>query len=206
MGLPAETLTMSLAALAAADSRLACVMTRLGPPAPRSSPRGPETLLRAILGQQVSVAAANTIWARLASACDGSPGNLARLAALSPETLRAAGLSAQKVRYTQALAHAVLAGQLDLDALPEDDDAAVALLTALPGIGRWTAEIYLLFAEGRADIFPAGDLAVQISLGRLLGDGSRPGEALTRRLARPFAPHRGALAILCWHHYNQPAS
>jgi len=206
MGLTADTLAAALVALAAAEPRLAHVLERHGPPAPRSSPRGPETLLRAIVGQQVSVAAANSIWARLAAACDGAPGDLARLAALSPDALRAAGLSASKARYAQALASAVLDGTLDLEALPAQDDAAVAVLTALSGIGRWTAEIYLLFADGRPDVFPAGDLAVQISLGQLLADGTRPGEALTRRLAQRFAPHRGALAILAWHHYNQPAS
>lgn len=203
MGIPAETLHRAMAALAAAEPRLADVLARLGPPAPRSHPRGHEALLRAITGQQVSVAAAASIWARVEAVCGGSAAP-ERLLALPEEALRGAGLSGAKVRYVRALAGALLSGALDLDALPADDEAAVAVLTALPGIGRWTAEIYLLFAEGRADVFPAGDLAVQVSIGTLLGDGVRASEAATRRLALPFAPHRGALAILAWHHYNQP--
>ncbi len=188
--------------LAAADPRLAAAIGAAGPPAPRRSPRGVATLLRAIIGQQVSVAAASAIWGRLEAACGGDAADLARLAALSPEALRAAGLSGQKAGYVRALAEAVLSGQLDVDALPADDEAAIAALTAVKGIGRWTAEIYLLFAEGRADVFPAGDLAVQISVGRLMGLDARPGEAMTRQLALPFSPDRGALAIFCWHQYN----
>jgi DNA-3-methyladenine glycosylase II len=96
----------------------------------------------------------------------------------------------------------VVGGELDLDALPADDEEAIAQLVRIKGIGRWSAEIYLLFAEGRADIWPAGDLAVQISLGRILGLEERPSEKLTRELAEPWRPHRSAMAIMTWHHYN----
>ena len=111
------------------------------------------TLLRTIVGQQVSVAAARSMWAKLEAAF-GSPPDLHRLLAASDEELRAAGMSRQKSGYIRSLAELVISGELDLDKLPEDDEEAIALLTKIKGIGRWSAEIYLLFAEGRADVFP----------------------------------------------------
>lgn len=203
MGLDAAQLAHAMTVLAAAEPRLHATLAEIGPPPVRQSPRGAKTLLRAIIGQQVSVAAADSIWRRFEAVCGGSAGDLVQLVGLPTDALREAGLSGQKVRYVQALAEAVLTGALDLTALPQEDEAAIAALIAVPGIGRWTAEIYLLFAEGRPDVLPAGDLAVQVVIGRILGDGTRAGEALTRRLAAPFCPYRGALAILCWHHYNQ---
>lgn len=201
MGLSAPDLAAAVAALADRDPRLAAAIDRIGPPQPRIRPRGPATLLRTIIGQQVSVKAADSIWARLEAAAGGDTNDLSRLAALSTDELRAAGLSGQKAVYVHALAEAVLTGELDFEVLPQDDEAAILALTAVKGIGRWTAEIYLLFAEGRPDVFPAGDLAVQIELGRLLALPERPDEKATRQLAEPFRPHRGALAILCWHSY-----
>ena len=94
---------------------------------------------------------------------------------------------------------------LPLDALPADDEEAIELLTRIKGIGRWSAEIYLLFAEGRPDIWPAGDLAVQAGLHKLLELEDRPSEKLTRELAEGWRPHRGAAAIFTWHCYNNPA-
>ena len=96
-------------------------------------------------------------------------------------------------------------GELDLAALPEDDEAAIEQLVRIKGIGRWSAEIYLLFAEGRRDIWPAGDLAVQAGLHKLLGLDARPSEKMTRELAESWRPHRGAAAIFTWHCYNNPA-
>ena len=93
-------------------------------------------------------------------------------------------------------------GRLDLTALPADDEEAIAQLVRVKGIGRWSAEIYLLFAEGRRDIWPAGDLAVQIEVGRIMGHAERPSEKLTRDIAEAWRPHRGAAAILAWHHYK----
>jgi len=116
--------------------------------------------------------------------------------------MRAAGFSRQKTGYAKSLADEVTGGRLDLAALPADDEEAIAALTRVKGIGRWSAEIYLLFAEGRPDIWPAGDLAVQIEVGRLLGHDARPSEKLTRTLAEAWRPYRGALAIFTWHHYG----
>jgi len=112
------------------------------------------------------------------------------------------GLSRQKQGYARSLAALVLSGELDLGNLPDDDEAAIAQLVHVKGIGRWSAEIYLLFAEGRPDIWPAGDLAVQIEIGRLLKLPARPTEKETRALGDGWRPWRGAAAILAWHHYN----
>jgi DNA-3-methyladenine glycosylase II len=188
-------------ALATREPAFARVVELHGIPEPRSSNRGAETLLRTIVGQQVSVAAARSMWAKLEAAF-GSPPDLNRLLAASDEELRAAGMSRQKAGYIRSLAELVLSGELDLDNLPDDDEEAIALLTKVKGIGRWSAEIYLLFAEGRRDVFPAGDLAVMIEIGRLMGFKDRPSEKRLRELAEAWRPYRGAAAVLAWHSYN----
>jgi len=199
MGLTAERLKASLDALAGIEPAIAAALARIGYPEPRIRSRGFETLLRAIVSQQVSIKAAAAILAKV-DAATGGIGDPANVAAASDEALRAAGLSRQKIGYLRSLAEDVLSARLDFAALPEDDEAAIAALTHVKGIGRWTAEVYLLFAEGRADIFPAGDLAVQIEVGRILGLPERPGEKQVRALAEPWRPHRGAAAIFAWHH------
>jgi DNA-3-methyladenine glycosylase II len=188
-------------ALAEREPAFARVLEQHGVPEPRNSERGAQTLLRTIVGQQVSVAAARSMWAKLEAAF-GSPPDLALLLAASDQELRAAGMSRQKAGYIRSLAELVISGELDLDNLPEDDEEAIALLTKIKGIGRWSAEIYLLFAEGRADVFPAGDLAVLVELGRLLGLPDKPSEKQLRELAEPWRPYRGAAAVLAWHSYN----
>ncbi len=188
-------------ALAEREPIFARVIAEHGVPEPRSSKVGPETLLRTIVGQQVSVAAARSMWSKLEAAF-GSPPDLHKLLAASDEELRAAGMSRQKAGYIRSLADLVISGELDLSALPADDEEAIALLTKIKGIGRWSAEIYLLFAEGRSDVFPAGDLAVLIEIGRLLGLAEKPSEKQLRELAEPWRPYRGAAAILAWHSYN----
>ncbi len=196
-----ETLGESLTALSGLEPGFAAVIERHGPPDPRSSPPGAITLLRTIVGQQVSVAAARSMWAKLEAAY-GSPPDLGALLGASDSDLRAAGISRQKAGYVRSLAALVTSGELDLASLPADDEEAIALLTRIKGIGRWSAEIYLLFAEGRRDIWPAGDLAVQVSVGRLLGLADRPSEKQLREIAEAWRPHRGAAAILAWHSYN----
>jgi DNA-3-methyladenine glycosylase II len=202
MGLSAAQLAASLAVLAADHPAIAAALASHGHPEPRLRPRGAGTMMRAIVGQQVSTKAAASIWNRLEAACGGDMDDLAAVAATPFEALRAAGMSGQKASYVHALAEAVASGQIDFAALPEEDEAAIALLSSIKGIGRWSAEIYLLFAEGRADVFPAGDLALQIQLGRLLGEDARPTEKRARSLAEPMRPHRGALSIFLWHNYN----
>jgi len=196
-----QSIKAAVAALASREPAFAQVIERHGVPEPRSSEPGAHTLLRTIVGQQVSVAAARSMWAKLEAAY-GSPPDLKAILRATDDQLRLAGISRQKAGYARSLAELVLSGELDLAALPKDDDEAVALLTKIKGIGRWSAEIYLLFAEGRADMWPAGDLAVQIEIGRLLGLPEKPSEKHLRELAEPWRPYRGAAAVLAWHSYN----
>ncbi|WP_294333182.1 DNA-3-methyladenine glycosylase 2 family protein [uncultured Sphingomonas sp.] len=201
MGLTAEQLKGSIDALVAREPAFAAALERAGYPPPRLRERGYATLLRTIVGQQVSVAAATAVWNKL-DATIGNAEEPSLLAAASDELLRSAGLSRQKIGYARSLAEEVTSGALDLAALPADDEDAIAALTRIKGIGRWSAEIYLLFAEGRPDIWPAGDLAVQIEIGRILGHPERPSEKLTREWSEAWRPHRGAAAIFAWHHYG----
>ena len=196
-----EQLRDSLDAIAALEPGFAAALARVGYPLPRVREPGYETLLRTIVGQQVSVAAAAAVWRKLEAEL-GEGCAPEQLLARDFDALRACGLSRQKQGYARSLAELVTSGQIDLHALPEDDEEAIALLTQVKGIGRWSAEIYLLFAEGRPDVWPAGDLAVQIEVGRILGLPERPSERQTRALAERWRPHRGAAAIMAWHHYN----
>ena len=188
-------------ALARREPAFARIVEQHGIPAPRNSEPGAHTLLRTIVGQQVSVAAARSMWSKLEAAF-GAPPDLNLLLAASDEDMRAAGMSRQKAGYIRSLAELVTSGELDLLNLPEDDEEAIALLTKIKGIGRWSTEIYLLFAEGRADVFPAGDLAVLIEMGRLLGLPDKPTEKQLREIGERWKPHRGAAAVLAWHSYN----
>jgi DNA-3-methyladenine glycosylase II len=197
----ANSIRKHVEALAQREPAFAGVIAKHGFPEPRDSAPGAPTLLRTIVGQQVSVAAARSMWAKLEAAF-GSPPDLQRLLGASDEDMRAAGMSRQKAGYIRSLAALVTSGELDLANLPEDDEEAIALLTKIKGIGRWSAEIYLLFAEGRADVFPAGDLAVLIELGRLMGMAEKPSEKQLRELAEAWRPYRGAAAVLAWHSYN----
>jgi DNA-3-methyladenine glycosylase II len=196
-----ESIKKAVDELARREKAFAAVLERHGHPEPRVSDRGATTLLRTIVGQQVSVAAARSMWAKLEAAYGGPP-DLAEIEKATDDELRLAGLSRQKAGYARSLATLVLSGELDLDRLPEDDEEAIALLTRIKGIGRWSAEIYLLFAEGRTDVWPAGDLAVQIEIGKLLGLEGKPTEKQLRELAEAWRPHRGAVAVLAWHSYN----
>lgn len=200
MGIPAEALRASLDELARREPALARALDQAGYPEPRESAPGYITLLRTIVGQQVSIKAAASMWAKLQAEV-GEPSPASILAA-SDEALRAAGLSRQKMSYARSLAEEILSGRLDLDDLDDEDEAAIAQLVRVKGIGRWSAEIYLLFAEGRPDVWPAGDLVVQIQTGRILGLPEKPGERRVRELAEPWRPHRGAAAIFAWHHYR----
>ena len=203
MGLSAEMLRAHLDALGKIEPAFASAIAVVGYPEPRIRARGYATLLRTIVGQQISFKAADSVWTKLAAAVDPVDDPLV-MVATSDETLRAAGVSRQKIGYCRSLAALVAGGTLDLMNLPDDDEEAIAALTMIKGIGRWSAEIYLLFAEGRPDIWPAGDLAVQEDVGRLLGHDVRPGEKLVRDLAEGWRPYRGAAAIFAWHHYMTP--
>lgn len=204
MGLTAEQLKHGLDSVARIEPRFGRALAVAGYPEPRIRPRGYATLMRTIVGQQVSVAAAASMWRKF-EAHLGPELPPEKVLESDFDTLRACGLSKQKQGYMRSLCELVVDGQLDFESLPADDEAAIALLTQIKGIGRWSAEIYLLFAEGRADIWPAGDLAVQAGLHKLLGLNERPSEKLTRELGEAWRPHRGATAIFTWHCYNNPA-
>ena len=204
MGLTSEQLKEGLDAVAAREPGIAQALERVGYPEPRIRPTGYQTLLRTIVGQQVSVAAAASVWNKLEAEI-GAEMHPHELLARDFDALRACGLSRQKQGYVRSLCELVVADELDFSALPEDDEEAIAQLTRIKGIGRWSAEIYLLFAEGRPDIWPAGDLAVQAGLAKLLELPERPDEKATRALAEGWSPYRGAAAIFTWHCYNNPA-
>ena len=204
MGLSQQQIIDGLTAVAKMEPKLAKAIKITGYPEPRIRERGYQTLLRTIVGQQVSVASAASVWNKLeAHLGQGCP--VEAVIASEFDDLRACGLSRQKQGYARSLAELILSGGLPLDDLPEDDEEAIGYLTKVKGIGRWSAEIYLLFAEGRADIWPAGDLAVQVGIGKILGHAERPDEKLTRELAEKWSPHRGSVAIFTWHSYNNPA-
>lgn len=204
MGLTAEQLRTSLDAVATREPAIAAALARAGYPEPRLRERGYRTLLRTIVGQQVSVAAAASVWRKLEDLL-GADIPADTLLASDFDALRACGLSRQKQGYARSLCELVTRGEIDLHALPADDEEAIAQLVRIKGIGRWSAEIYLLFAEGRPDIWPAGDLAVQAGLARILSLPERPNEKATRELAEGWRPHRGSVSILTWHCYNNPA-
>ena len=204
MGIAAEALRASLDEIARREPAMAKALAEAGYPEPRDSAPGYITLLRTIVGQQVSIKAAASMWAKLLEQVgDPSPANIL---AATDEMLRTAGLSRQKASYARSLAEEVLSGRLDLENLDADDEAAITQLVRVKGIGRWSAEVYLLFAEGRPDVWPAGDLVVQIQTGRIMGLPERPSERRVRELAEVWRPHRGAAAIFTWHHYKASAA
>lgn len=204
MGLSAAQIAEGLADVAAREPAIARAIALAGHPEPRLRDRGYRTLLRTIVGQQVSVAAAASVWRKLEAELGEDMAPEVLLAA-EFDALRACGLSRQKQGYARSLCELVAGGELDLHNLPVDDEEAIEQLTRIKGIGRWSAEIYLLFAEGRPDIWPAGDLAVQAGIGKIMGLAERPSEKETRALADGWRPHRGAIAILTWHCYNNAA-
>ena len=182
--------------LGAIEPRFARARALTGRPPLRRHGGGFPALLRAICAQQLSVAAAESVWTRLSEAGAADPQALARL---GDEELRACGLSRPKIRYARALAEA----DLDYGALarmPEGE--AVRELTAIKGIGVWTAEIYLMFSVGRADVFAPGDLALQEATRALFELPERPGEKALRARAEAWSPWRAVAARLLWSYYR----
>jgi DNA-3-methyladenine glycosylase II len=188
--------------LAALDQDVAAAVERIGYPLPRLRPAGFETLLRIMVSQQVSTRSAAAIWARLEAAC-GAEVTPAAFLALDDPACRAVGLSGRKTDYGRGLAAAITAGELDLAALARlEEEAAIERIVALKGFGRWSAAIYLLFALGRTDAWPAADLALQIGMQRLKGLDYRPTVADMDRLALTWRPLRGCGALMLWHVYG----
>jgi len=187
--------------LVRADPDFGRVLDAHGLPPHRFRPPGFATLLRAIVAQQVSTASALAIWGRVTDKLPRP--TAAGFLALTDADLRAIGFSRQKVEYGRGLAEAVATKRLDMAALRRmDDEAALTALVALKGIGRWTAEIYLMFALDRTDVFPADDLALMVAAQRLKQLPARPTGKALRALAAPWRPWRTVAAQLLWHYYR----
>ena len=194
------TLAIALADLTARDPRLARIVTEYGPPPLWAREPGFPTLVHIILEQQVSLASARAAFDRLLAIA--LPLTPERFLELDDATLKAAGFSRQKTRYGRELARAILSGELDLNALDALDDHAVhAELTTVVGIGRWTADIYLLMALRRPDAWPTGDLALTIAARHALGLAATPGAAELTAIGEAWRPWRAVAARMLWHFY-----
>jgi len=157
-------------------------------------------LARIVVGQQLSIASADAIWRRVTTAVD--PLSAANLLSTNPSELSAAGLSAAKIRTLRAIAEAVVARDLAFRKLPEMPEEAVRdMLTAITGIGPWTADIFLMFCLGRADAWAPGDLALQVGAARAFGAAERLSQAELAAHAEPWRPWRGVAARLIWADY-----
>ncbi len=198
---PPPAARAALAALVARDPALAAIERRCGPLPWRRRAGGFAGLLQAICGQQISNQAAAAIWRRLAAIPGAvTPEGLHRL---PDAALRAAGLSRPKIIHARALAAAFASGGLSEAGLAAmEDEAAIATIAGVRGLGRWSGEVYLLFALKREDVFPAGDLALAASIAALKGFSARPREAALRALAEDWRPWRGLAARLLWHHWR----
>ena len=178
------------------------ILERAGTPRFRRRRNGFPTLLHIILEQQVSIDAAAAMHRRLTGLCD--PLIPENFLALDDAALRSCGFSRQKTDYARRLAAAVAGGAFDFTRLAAADDAAaLATLVSLKGIGRWSAEIYLIFALGRPDIWPAGDLGLQLAVTDCLGLDARPAEAALRDIGDRWQPWRSVAACLFWQSYLQ---
>lgn len=200
---PDLRLRPALEALAERDPDIAEAYARCGLPPQRGSASGFAGLIRMIAGQQVSVQSARAIIGRLEACVD--PLTAEEFLKAGDADLRAVGLSRPKLRYGRILAAEIAEGRLDIDGLPRLDDAqAIAALTRVKGIGRWTAEIYLLFALGRPDVWPVGDLALCIAAQHLKKLEARPDATAMTALGETWRPHRSTAARFLWHLYRHP--
>jgi DNA-3-methyladenine glycosylase II len=198
----AHDIAEAVRALALAEPRFAAIAASTGLPPVRRRTGGFAGLLRIVIDQQISLAAGAAIWKRLEDCL--APFEATRLLAASDEQLRACGLSAGKVRTLRAVSTAAAAGSLDFERLGTlPDDEASAMLTAVHGIGPWTADIYLLTCLGRTDVWPVGDLALQAAAAAAFGLPDRPTAARLQQLGEPWRPWRAVAARLLWAHYRQ---
>lgn len=196
-----ENIKQALDQLAAGDRQLAAAIERVGYPAERRRGHGYPTLMRIIIGQQLSIKAAATIAARVEAAV-GEDYRPEAILEMDDDALRALGLSKQKVRYARGLSEAYVSGALRVEDWPTmDDEAVLKDITALMGFGRWSAEMYLMFSLGRMDIWPADDLAVQEAVKRLKGLDVRPKQKEMDEHGEAWRPYRSAMAIFLWHYY-----
>ena len=196
----AADLQEGVAHLISVEPRFAAAVEAGGPPPLRRRAPGFDSLLQVLVEQQVSVAAGRAIWSRIEAAGATTP---AAVLARDIEELRAIGLSRPKARYAREAAAALQTGRLDFDRLAGADiDAAMAELTAITGVGRWTAEIYLMFCDGRADLMPVGDIALQEAARALFELEKRPKGDEFDALAAPWSPWRSVAARVLWAYYR----
>jgi DNA-3-methyladenine glycosylase II len=198
---PAPSALTAIETLIALDPDFSTILGQAGPLPWRRRTPGFPGLLQAIVAQMISNQAAAAIWGRLRAI----PGALdpAELMNLTDDVLRGAGLSRPKVVHARALATAFLDGTLSAERLALlDDEAAVAAIASVKGMGRWSAEIYLLFALDRLDVFPSGDIALAAALADLKSLPARPGPAALREIATAWQPVRSLAARLLWHHWR----
>lgn len=180
---------------------MALAYERAGAPLPRSRPDGFPAIVGSIIGQQVSAHAGAAIWKKV----EAGLGEVSHTAVLSKtdDELRGFGLSRPKVKYIRGVAEAVRDGDLDFAALRQaSDEEVMAKLTALKGIGQWTAEIYLMFALGRPDVMPSGDLALAEAAARLMGLDARPKPKELAVIAERWRPWRSTAALMLWYYYR----
>jgi DNA-3-methyladenine glycosylase II len=197
--LDSANLKKAMRHLARVDPDFARAIKEVGHPELRVVPSGFGGLMRSIVGQQVSVHAARSIWLRLEAAVPSM--EPAEFLAMSDEQLRAVGLSGAKMKYGRSLATDIAEGRIDFDALHElDDTAAITMLTQAKGIGPWTAEIYLMFAHGRPDIMPGLDLGLVVAAQHLKKLRKRPDAKRLLKIAEAWRPWRSAAALLLWHY------
>ena len=193
----------ALDALAQDHTSVAQAIAQVGYPLARRREHSFESLARIVIDQQLSVKAAATIAQRVDETVGGAL-QPKSLLATSPDKLRAAGLSRQKIGYLQSLAEAVISGDLPIETLPAlTDEEVEAAITAVRGFGRWSAHMYMMFSLGRPDIWPSGDLAVRVGFGRMMGWKDRPDEKKVIDKGGAFSPYRSALALLCWQFYSE---
>lgn len=198
---PPESAQHALDTLILADPDLGSILDRAGPLPWRTRSPGFPALLHAIVAQMISNQAAAAIWGRLRAL----PGALTAegLLTLPDESLRAAGLSRPKVTHARVLAEAFQSGALSEQALEAmADDEAIAKIASVKGLGIWTAEVYLLFALQRMDVFPAGDIALAAAAGELKRLVARPDPKALRIMAEAWRPARSLAARLLWHHWR----
>ncbi|TAJ26907.1 MAG: DNA-3-methyladenine glycosylase 2 family protein [Reyranella sp.] len=194
-----KNLKKALRELADADPDIARALAEAGHPELREMPTGYGGLMRSIVGQQVSVHAARSIWLRLEAAVPSM--EPAAFLQKTDDDLRAVGLSGAKMKYGRSLASDIVEGRISFDALNDlDDAAAIAMLTQAKGIGPWTAEIYLMFAHGRPDIMPGLDLGLVVAAQHLKRLRKRPDAKRLLKIAEAWRPWRSAAALVLWHY------
>ncbi|MGE6389427.1 DNA-3-methyladenine glycosylase family protein [Psychrobacter pacificensis] len=191
-----QELSENISALIAIEPKFAAIYEQVGLPDLRHNAGGFEQLMRAMVGQQLSVAAAASIWKRLVDAALTTPYEIGEA---TDEALKAQGLSKQKTRYIRSLVD----HNIDFAALENmPNEEVINTLTAVTGIGRWTAEMYLLFSLKRADVLAVDDLAIKVAAMELLGLAERPTPKQLNNLTQHWSPYRSAASLLLWSYYG----